>query len=137
MNITYWLIIQLFIVLIIVILLMFMTATTDPGMIPRVLNNTNLRRKNLWVNHLGYLKKLKICETCLIVKPFRSNHCRDCNNCVEKFDHHCPWIGCCIGFRNYKLFYIFILSLNIYLIDIIVLCSYKLSKTNVKTINQR
>ena len=46
-----------------------------------------------------------MCEWCNVRMGARTKHCRRCNNCVERFDHHCVWLGTCVGSRNYALFF--------------------------------
>ena len=51
------------------------------------------------------------CNSCLIKKPIRSKHCSVCDCCVSKFDHHCPWVGNCVGEKNHKYFMGYLLCL--------------------------
>lgn len=51
------------------------------------------------------------CYTCAIEKPLRSRHCRNCRRCVRAFDHHCPFIGNCVGAGNYRWFFFYIICL--------------------------
>jgi hypothetical protein len=51
---------------------------------------------------------LRYCTTCSCTQPLRTKHCDDCNRCVRTFDHHCPWIGTCIGEGNRARFLLYL-----------------------------
>lgn len=84
-----------------------------------------------WYRHPGYLEKDEsipflqlmmkfepncLCPDCRIIKLPRCQHCNLCNRCVDRFDHHCPWINNCVGRHNYLFFYLFVLLQEAYLV---------------------
>ena len=48
------------------------------------------------------------CTVCHNNQPLRARHCAQCKECVAMFDHHCPFLGTCIGEKNRLLFFWFV-----------------------------
>lgn len=51
------------------------------------------------------------CNVCdiRVNKKSKTMHCSKCGMCVEQFNHHCDWIGKCIGKNNLYYFYFLII----------------------------
>lgn len=50
------------------------------------------------------------CPYCITKKTSTTKHCIICGVCIDGFDHHCFWVGNCIGTNNYSIFLIFLIS---------------------------
>ncbi|OVA11484.1 zinc finger protein [Macleaya cordata] len=121
-----------------VLINLIIVSTIDPGIIPRNMTSTinriqfvRIKSMRLVIN--GVKVKLKFCRICNIYRPPRSCHCAICDNCVQKFDHHCPWIGQCIGLRNYRFYLIFIFSALIFFIYIFAFSCRKINRRMSET----
>ena len=69
------------------------------------------RLKNDSIEFLTLLEKfdaINLCPDCETIRTARSRHCTICGYCVERFDHHCPWINNCVGIGNHNYFLLYI-----------------------------
>jgi len=88
---------------------------TDPGILNRQNQNFYYTTNRPQIKYVlrGHLIHINYCYSCSLFRPPRTSHCAICDNCVMRFDHHCMWLGTCVGRRNYKYFFYLVLSLNI------------------------
>eukprot|EP01083_Nonionella_stella_P138830 422551_1 len=82
------------------------TNMTDPGILPRYTAEQPM---------FGPFNQYdRFCKTCHLIRPTHAKHCRTCDNCVNGFDHHCPWTGTCIAQRNIRYFVGFVTFAGLY-----------------------
>lgn len=105
---------------------LFLTACRDPGVIPRqepddeYLAGRKPRTQEVMVN--GHRVVIRYNDTCHLYQPPRAHHCSVNDNCIERFDHHCPWVGTTIGKRNYRTFLLFIYTATVLCLYVIGVC---------------
>jgi len=110
-----------------VVLLLMMShmraVFSDPGIVPlpqSKLDFSEFHTVKSFLQETGMQKEkakdeYTICARCESYRPPRAHHCRVCQRCIRRMDHHCPWINNCVGEWNQKyflqfLFYVGLLS---------------------------
>ena len=112
---TTYLVIQSFCITL-VLISHFRAMITDPGSIPEtpVWNengDSGSENADEVTNNLiekGKTGQIRTCLRCHKKKPDRAHHCSQCNRCNLKMDHHCNWIANCVGYHNYKYFFLMV-----------------------------
>ncbi|XP_008787100.3 probable protein S-acyltransferase 22 [Phoenix dactylifera] len=83
------------------------------------------------------------CSLCKVEVLKYSKHCRVCDKCVDGFDHHCRWLNNCIGRRNYRRFFVLMVSALLLLILqwsigilVLILCFLERKRFSVEIISK-
>jgi palmitoyltransferase len=83
----------------------------DPGTCPKPVNDSELKAIIEDLTSQGRFNGQTFCIQCMARKSLRSKHCRVCDRCTARFDHHCPWVWNCVGVNNHRQFLMFVLTL--------------------------
>lgn len=75
-----------------------------------------VRRRKLKIITRNSHGQIAACFWCQLVQPDRCYHCHQCNRCILKRDHHCPWFNTCVGFVNQKYYLLLLVYVQVYLI---------------------
>ncbi|KAJ1440384.1 Palmitoyltransferase, DHHC domain [Sesbania bispinosa] len=72
----------------------------------------------------GDLDNYTFCYYCSKPKSPRAHHCRSCRKCILDMDHHCPFIGNCVGAANHRSFIAFLISAVLSTIYVSIMSAY-------------
>ena len=98
---------------------LFIVSCSDPGLV-----KADSRYEGVPSSDVSAGRGWRYCDLCSIYQPPGAVHCPDCNVCIEGYDHHCPWMGTCIGKKNFTSFMTFNLTWLFYFLYAIIWVSF-------------
>lgn len=81
-----------------------------------------------FMDMLNVIDSTQLCADCNTIRTSRSRHCSVCGHCVERFDHHCPWINNCVGVRNHNSFFAYLIFQALLLVSTLSLSVLALTR---------
>jgi hypothetical protein len=95
----------------------------NPGLVKRNRCSQEFKKTDIYKQLTRIEKKnYQYCEICNVIvrKDEKVEHCEECNICIQNYQHHCGWIGKCIGRNNCCDFYLFLFATFIYAIFVTI-----------------
>jgi hypothetical protein len=74
-------------------------------------DNNNRSDDKMILIHIPNLQRT-FCSKCHHSRPPRCRHCSTCQRCILQYDHHCIWVNQCIGYNNYRSFFLMMFYLT-------------------------
>jgi len=108
---------------------LFCVACVDPGVVTE--SNQN-EYYPLEVDN-DCTQRRRYCDICSVYQPPKTVHCSECNLCFAGYDHHCPWMGTCVGKKNFKAFVCFNVTWLVYLLYAVIFIGANLVGENNMT----
>ncbi|KAF2623633.1 hypothetical protein BU25DRAFT_442384 [Macroventuria anomochaeta] len=91
----------------------FFTMSSDPGYVPKSASRSASKAIIDELMELRQFDEHHFCVNCMVRKPLRSKHCKRCERCVAKSDHHCPWVNNCVANNNHRHFVFYVLFMEL------------------------
>ena len=87
---------------------LFTTFLTEPGILDTI--SYEVTPDSYRLTRFKYKYRILINGREYDLKSYRAKFSSHTQCCIEKFDHYCPWAGNSVGRRNYRSFFVLLLS---------------------------
>ena len=87
-------------------------------------SDTNIHQSQAGEKEVNEQTDSNFCLTCYITYSIRGRHCNICDICIAGYDHHCFFLGVCIGEKNKMKYILFLTATLVEIIYTSTMVSY-------------